>query len=805
MSETLIYRSITRLGLVAAALLIALMARAAEPVTLRFTVWDGDESLKVIRKVLTRFEQENPGIKVRLENIADYATYHQKMLTQYAANVAPDVAMMDPGHFQALAKREAILPLNKFFESTPGFNIKDYYGPIVKAHSWKGQCYVLPRDIAPMGLIYYNKKAFQDAGIPYPDGSWTWDFKERPELKDKDFVWVCDKLTKRDANGKPTRWAYASDWPELLAMTLMYSSGGRQANDDENPTKILNTDPKVIRAYQYASDFMNKLKYMPNSTETSGALQATTQQLFARQTIAMFQSGIWQVPNMRKTLVPGSKEFFDWDITLFPAYADGTRAAPTGGSGYCIFSSTKHPEEAWRLTRYMAGPVGMTAMAQAGIAQPAIRKLARTPGIWLPGPNSPKEQMYPYHRIVTDTAVPFVKFGPTADIWPAISDRLGSGLDLLWSGQSDAKTALTQGHDRAQERLDTLQKDEHLPPFNWPLALAAGALIIAAILFWVYWPERKVKYTYREKLESRAAYRFAAPWLIGIVIFTLGPMVISLLMSFADWDAILPAKWRGAQNYVEAGIIDPVYWKSMLVTAIYTGFSVPMGLFVSLMLALLMNQKVRGIPLYRAFYYIPSLASTVAASLIWRRIFNPENGFLNAMIYGPHGDWWLGRMVSAWAGTPGHPVDWMGNEKTALPGLIIMSLWGAGGTMVILLAGLQGIPQYYYEAATLDGAGIIGRFKKVTFPLLTPSLFFSLITGVIGSFQVFTQSLVITNGGPNDSTRFAVFNLYGAAFQQLRMGYASAMAWMLFVVILFFTLINLKGSKYVHYEAEVKG
>jgi multiple sugar transport system permease protein len=317
-------------------------------------------------------------------------------------------------------------------------------------------------------------------------------------------------------------------------------------------------------------------------------------------------------------------------------------------------------------------------------------------------------------------------------------------------------------------------------------------------------PERKVRYSIREKLESKTAYRFASPWIIGMFLFTLGPMVFSLLMSFADWDIIQPAKWRGVGNYTEAGVVDPVFWKTMMVTTIYTVVSVPLGLFFSLMLALLLNQKVHGVPLFRSMYYVPSLASAVAAALIWRRVLNPENGLLNALIYGPDGESWLGSYLSKWAGTPNDPVNWLGNEKTALPGLIIMSIWGAGGAMVILLAGLQGIPQYYYEAATLDGAGILDRFKRITLPLLTPSLFFTLITSMIGSFQAFSQALVMTDGGPNDSTRFFVFNLWDAAFRQLRMGFAASLAWILFFVILVVTLIQMKGSKYVYYESDVK-
>ncbi|HSI73760.1 MAG TPA: extracellular solute-binding protein [Fimbriimonas sp.] len=797
---TLVYRYIKRISALAIGLLCVPSA-FADDVTLRFTVWDGDESLKVLRRVIGDFEKENPGIKVKLETIPDYQTYHQKMLTQYAAKVAPDVAMMDPGHFQALAKRKALLPLNEFFDKTPGFDIKTYYKAIVDAHSYKGTCYVLPRDIAPMGLIYYNKKAFDEAKMPYPDGTWTWDFKVRPELKEKDFVWVCEQLTKRDAKGKPTRWAFASGWPQLLATTFAYSVGGRYANNDEQPTKVLTTDPKFVQAYQFAADFMNKMKYMPNSTDT-GTLSQTTQQLFASQKIAMYQNGIWEVPNMRKTLAPGSKEFFDWDICLFPGHVKYGKAAPTGGSGYAIFSSTPHPEEAWKLTRYMAGPAGMEAMAKAGIAQPAIRELALKPGIWVPGPDTPKEQQYPHNRIATDQAVNTVVFGPNADYWPTVETRMNSGLDLLWNGQSTAQQALSQGNARAQERLDTMLKEEKLPPFNWAIGITAGLLIVAGILGWVYFPERKIKYSNRDKIESRTGYKFALPWIIGMLVFTLGPMVFSLLMSFADWDIIMSAKWRGFGNYVEAGGTDPVFWKSMSVTTIYTVLSVPLGLFFSLMLALLLNQKVNGVPLFRSMYYVPSLASAVAAALIWRRVLNPETGLLNAMLYKVEA---VGNALSNWAGTPGEPVNWLGNEKTALPGLIIMSVWGAGGAMVILLAGLQGIPQYYYEAATLDGAGIFQRFKRITLPLLTPSLFFTLITGFIGSFQSFTQALVMTDGGPNDSTRFYVFNLWDAAFRQLRMGYAASLAWILFAVILVVTLIQMKGSKWVYYEADVKG
>jgi len=799
--------SYLRLAFLFMALVAALPALAKDPVTLRFCVWDGDESLKVIRKILVGFEKENPDIHVKLENFSDYNVYHQKMLVQYAANVAPDVAMMDMGHFQALAKRGALMPLNPLIEKTPGFDIKEYYKPIVDAHSYKGTLYVLPRDIAPEGLIYYNKELFKEAGIPYPDGTWTWDFKERPELKEKDFLWVMHKLTKFGANGKPTQYGYVAGWPQEMTNTFFYSYGLELVDNPESPTKVLIDTPESRKVYNFVTDLMFEKKWTPSQTEISSVFQSTTQQLFAKKTVAMYQNGIWEVPNMRKMLKPNEPGFFDWDITLFPGYANGHRAAPTGGSGYAIFSSTAHPDEAWRLTRYMAGPPAMRAMAAAGIAQPAIRKIALSDA-WLPGPNTPLEQKWPHNRLATDQAVPFVKFDPTADYWPDPSSLISARQDSIYNQSLKPEEALALAQKESQDRLNVLLREEKLPPFPWGLGIFVGFLIVLGILAYVYLPQRRWRMTKRERAENLTAYRFLTPWLFGLVVFTLGPMILSLLMSFMNWDMIRPAQFRGVQNYREAFTEDPRFWVSLKVTAIYTLVSTPVGILVALMLAMLLNQKVRGVPLFRAAFYIPSIASTVAASLIARRLFSPD-GFLNFVLYHPlvQKVFHTGSLLNALTGTPAaDQVNWLGNEKTALASLMLLSFWGVGGAMVVLLAGLQGIPQYYYEAATVDGASPWAKVKAITLPLLTPALFFSLITGIIGSFQVFTQVFVITNGTgqPNNATLVYMMTLFAAAFQNVRMGYGAALGWVLFLVILVFTLLQMKLSKYVYYEADAK-
>jgi ABC-type sugar transport system permease subunit len=291
-----------------------------------------------------------------------------------------------------------------------------------------------------------------------------------------------------------------------------------------------------------------------------------------------------------------------------------------------------------------------------------------------------------------------------------------------------------------------------------------------------------------------------------MAVFTVGPMVLSLLMSTMNWDMIQPAQWRGAGNFREALTEDPRFWRSLQVTLFYTLIGTPIGIAFALALALLLNQKVRGVPLFRAMFYIPSIASAVAIALVARKLFAPEGGLINSILYSPVFKP-LGDALSSLAGTPSDQLNWFANEHTAMPALILLGLLGVGGSMIVLLAGLQGIPQHYYEAATVDGASAFQRMRAITLPLLTPSLFFCLITGFIGAFQVFTQVYVITNGpygGPNNSMLVLMISIWSAAFTTLRMGYAAALAWVLFAIVLVFTILQMRLSRWVHYEAEAK-
>lgn len=286
------------------------------------------------------------------------------------------------------------------------------------------------------------------------------------------------------------------------------------------------------------------------------------------------------------------------------------------------------------------------------------------------------------------------------------------------------------------------------------------------------------------KKEALEGYLFISPWLLGFLVFTLGPLVASIFISLSKWDIFSAPQFVGLENYI-AMFEDPLFKKSLWNTFYYSIFSIPLGMAGGLTLALLLNQKVKGLPIFRTIFYLPSVTSGVAVALLWKWIFNPEFGIANAILN--------------FFGLPG--LQWLNSPTWAMPALIIMSLWGVGGGMLIYLAGLQGIPRQLYEAAELDGAGSWACFVNITLPMLTPTLFFQLITGIIGSFQIFTQAFVMTNGGPVNATLFYVLYLYRNAFQWWKMGYASALAWFLFVVILILTLIQFRLSKrWVHYD-----
>ena len=289
----------------------------------------------------------------------------------------------------------------------------------------------------------------------------------------------------------------------------------------------------------------------------------------------------------------------------------------------------------------------------------------------------------------------------------------------------------------------------------------------------------------RARREERYFYLFISPWLIGFLVFSLGPIIASAFFSFCNYDVIQTPRWIGLANYKDM-VADRLFWQSLKVTAVYSVGSVALGMAASLAIALLLNRNIHGMAWFRTIFYLPSVISGVAVSLLWMWIFNPDFGILNYLL------WAIFRI---------HGPAWIYSEQWVLPSLILMSLWAIGGGIVIYLASLQGIPTELYEAAEIDGAGAWSKMIKITLPMMTPVLFFQLIMGIIGSFQVFTQAYVMTDGGPHYGSLFYALHLYRNAFHYFKMGYASALAWILFLVLLGLTVLVFRSAAlWVYYE-----
>jgi multiple sugar transport system permease protein len=414
------------------------------------------------------------------------------------------------------------------------------------------------------------------------------------------------------------------------------------------------------------------------------------------------------------------------------------------------------------------------------------------------------------YRVFNDL-LPYSKFRPVTPVG-----------QLLWNKHRDAAEEVLEGTDRSvpevlahhtaivQRRLDEVlapPRGAEIRSWGWFFALYGGVLALLATGAYLWDTRRGFRRRVGRMLGlsrrqagaviegSRGGYKrrqwwgglvCAGPWLLGFIVLAGGPMLFSLVMSFCDFDVLNPARFVGLENYARMVSDDELFWKA-LGNTLFMLLGVPLGMAVSLGMALLLNLRIRGMAVWRTFFYLPAIVPMVAASILWIWIFNPTGGLLNRVI--------------ELLGLPG-PL-WLQDQTWSKPAIIIMGLWGAGGGMIIWLAGLKGISPQLYEAAEVDGAGPWARFRHITVPQLTPYIFFNLVMGTIATFQIFGQAFIMTQGGPVNSTLFYVYYLFNNAFRYGHMGYAAAMAWFLFAIVFVLTLVQMKLSKrWVYYEAE---
>ncbi len=746
----------------------------AGQVRLTLVHWGDDREDRIVAELIAGFKRKHPDIDILRINPGGADAVNTKVQTMVAAGDPPDVMQLGYEKVASWADKGILADLGPFLEQDRARNdpealrLEDFYANVIDCFRFDGQVtgrgalYAIAKDFTTVGF-YFNRDLFRRAGLPDPPaGGWTWD----------EFIAAARRIGQLPG-------CYGVDFVTWEAMLRVYcwSEGVDFSSDGFRSFDF--TNPRLVEVLDRLRNWF---------LEDTRALASAKTQLetgedpFLSGRVGMAGPlGRWKVPVYRLI------RDFDWDFAPLP---HGRSHPPANGvftSAWAMSSRTRHPQQAWKLVRYLCGEEGQRLIGQSGLAIPSMIRVAQGP--WFADP----EQKPDNDHVYLDAVLAARPIDWPAD--PKYMDKLRKRMEEIFKIGRRSTLAVLQDVQREWQefRRQTVLEADY-PPMPWG-RIAAGSLIPLAGLLLVgivvWWLRRPGRIAFREEL---AGLGMASPWIIGFAAFVAFPVALSLLLSFTRWSGLATldhAEWVGWDNFRQM-FRDSGYLNSLWVTAFYAVLAVPAGQIIALLAALLMNHEVRGIRFFRAAWYLPSVLAGVAIAILWKWVFHHEHGMLNALLnpflrlLGAEAPRWFERDAQVWG----------------IPAFVIMSFWGIGGTMMIYLAGLKGISRELYEAAAIDGANALRRFRHVTLPMLSPVIFFNVIMATIASFQIFTQAYVMTGGGPGDATRFYVVYLYNQAFDLHEMGYASAMAWLLLLMILGLTLLIMRGTRrLVYYEA----
>lgn len=732
----------------------------------------------------------------------------------------------------------------------------DYFEFTFEPYRRGKELYALPEWYVNF-FMYYNKTLFDKYNVPYPDEDWDWQgLRDRAIALTRDRQGRQVRIPLRDADGRIVRdergWTVYVDNPEADHVPYDYGfqfaqwqhgpenfireNGGSFFADVGKPTEHVSVSGAAYDALWFLYEMSVVNRTQPNRFV---ATKATQDLAFKGGHLAMMGPyGVFVLLDARDTY-----STFDWDVAPLPKGPTGIRAAMAQPSGLGIPKQCKHPEAAFRFAKWYSGPRGGAILSKWPVFVPPRRSLALSEEHFLDPATKPDSDW----AMVHDVTYPWVdprtgkqrigySFIPAAasvrywDVYEAINKGLG---ELFVYGSYTLKTfrEFRQEHHRDPNEMEALAlhkealkdaaKDIEADAERayrwaeaqsgtansggmrgiWAMLLPVLVALVTVVAFTVWRAARdRSQIGPLEKAQERWGWLLISPWLVGFTLLTAGPILFSIGLSFTKWQALgdlSQAQFVGVENYARAlRGDDPQFYKSLRATLQYTMLAVPLQVVGGLALALLMNQKMRGINFWRTLYFVPSILPIVAVTVLYLYLFDSNRGWVNHVL----------RLLGV-----ANPPAWLSSPDPVLgvpaPMLmfICMSLWAIGGTMIIYLGSLQGIPTQLYEAAEVDGAGRIRQLVHVTLPMITPVLFFMLIMGIIGSFQVFTNAYVMfdSGGGPGDSTLFYVLHLFNEAVNRYRFGYGAALAWILFGMILLLTVLIFKSSPmWVYYEGQ---
>ncbi|MDE2125984.1 MAG: extracellular solute-binding protein [Armatimonadetes bacterium] len=799
-------------------------ARRLQPKT-TLVVWGlefGDET-KGLEAEIDAFEKMHPGVAVSVLSMGAGSMNPQKLMTAIVGGTPPDVIRQDRFTIGDWAIRDAFTPLDGFLahENSGPFAVRpaDYYAPCWREATFtnpfthQSSVYAIPTSTDDRALLF-NKTLFRQAGIVDSRGH------ARPPQTWDELYADAVKLTQFNGNGGYTRIGFIPNYGNAWLYLYSWENDGSFLSPDGRTCTL--ASPANVGALQYMVKMYDALGGVDRVSAFQSGFQENELDPFLTGQVAMKVDDSGVAESI-------ARYGPDLDFGVAPAPVPAARLALTGrfkhdtdrfvtwsgGYSFAIPRGARHLRLAWQFIQWMCSPQAALVDARAQQAYNRSKQRAFVPGMsanrlataavfakYMPANPRFRAAMEGFLKLL-----PHARFRPVTFVGQRLWDEQVRAFDNATHHRTTGMTpraALTRSAAVVQRELDAAWSVRRLPRIHRPVIVAFWVLCGAILLYciasvWV----RVARLRRLARAEAIAGYLFAAPWLVGLVGLTLGPIVVSLALSFCSYDVLHPARWAGLQNYTQLLGQDRYYLLTSLNNVLYiAAIGIPLGIATGLAVAMLLNAKVSGMSFYRTCFYLPSIVPVVASALLWWWLLNgdPNRGLVDA----------------AWQLTLGHwfglkPPGWFNVPEWAKPGLILQGLWGAGSGMILWLAGLQGIPQHLYEVASLDGANWWRKFVHVTVPMLSPYILFNLVMGTIGALQEFDRVYVLSGGdpsssvGPVDSLLMPVIYLFKNAFQYFKMGYASAIAWILFVIILVLTLIQLKlAPLWVYYEGEKK-
>jgi len=760
-------------------------AREDRPVTLTLLHWGGAEEVRVVKELIDRFEAGHPDIGVRRVHANDYDT---KLKTMFAAGTPPDLFYLQyekmptfvggaAGPSRSLAKN-----LDPFVERERSAGnaqwLEDFYPQLLDAFRWdprqertgRGQLYGLPKDFTTM-VMYVNVDLFRRAGVTVPYDGWTWQ-------QFRDAVNRIGQL-EPNASGQRIYGGVIKTYPHVLR-NIVWSFGGRFFGSGEQMFRDVRLDEPQSQA---ALRFLRRMRLENPAVYNPTGISKDANNLFLSGRIGVIGPlGRWMTPRYREIRA------FEWDVVPVPHRAGEPPVSAIATVAWAMSDRTAHPDAAWELLKFLAGKPGQRLRARLGLAVPAMQNVAEAA-------LRDASDTAPAHAGVFLDALEAGRLGQPAP-YTAYSRILRSEMKhALRLGRRDPAQAVKRVEAQWQRYLSSPRRGEAYPPMPWTSIVIGGGVCALLMVVGAVWFNRRRSVSADARREARIGWLFVSPYLLAFLLFVAGPLVLALLLALTEWSALQPlshASFAGLDNFHHMFTRDDRFYQAIDVTVYFTLCFVPVSQALALGLALLMNNRRAGVALFRTGVLMPAAVTGVVLATIWIAMFNNETGLINTSL-----NWLLGGfgMVAP---------DWFGTDaaRAAVPALVIMGAWGIGGAAIIYLAGLQRIPRTLYQAARIDGIGVMRRFWHITLPMLSPIILFNVVMAFIVSFHFFTQAYIIDDltGGTNEHVLLYVLYIYKAAFGSHEVGYASALAVLLLSVLLMLTaLVFLASRRLVHY------